>query len=322
MKFKQLTGEDYKLIKNTYRDFQNKSVKQPAKKAQKYLASHYGVTTRTIRKWANNLQVNVMKKNIVNPTKIMVYDIETSRVEAKVFWTGKQYINHKQLRGEPKVISISWKWLGEDEVHSLHWDMKTKCDKKMIEEFVKEYNKASMVIGQNNNNFDNKWINARAAKYNLDVNTGIKSFDIYVQAKRKFRIPSYSMAYMCKYFDVEQKLSSGGITTWDKIEEGEDWEREEAMAQMIEYNIGDIISTEALYVRLRKYFDHVTNLGVANGGELWADPDTGSVNVRLYKTSYTAAGTVVRTMINNETGVKYKISNKKYMSYIDFISKQ
>ena len=51
------------------------------------------MTTRTIRKWANNLQVNVMKKNIVNPTKIMVYDIETSRVEAKVFWTGKQYVN-------------------------------------------------------------------------------------------------------------------------------------------------------------------------------------------------------------------------------------
>ena len=64
-----------------------------------------------------------------------------------------------------------------------------------------------MVIGQNNDRFDNRWVNARAAKHNLFVNTFIKSFDIMKQTKRLFRLPSYSMAYIAKFFGLTLKQS-------------------------------------------------------------------------------------------------------------------
>jgi hypothetical protein len=130
---------------------------RPRKEIQLELAEYLGVKERMVRYYAKQLGLNVSFENVPDD-EILVYDIETSRVEVSTWWTGKQYINHKQLRNEPKIISISWKWIGEDEVHSLTWD-KNHCDKKMMTKFLKEYNKASMVIGQNNNSFDNKWIN-------------------------------------------------------------------------------------------------------------------------------------------------------------------
>lgn len=312
MKFKGLTQEDKDLIVKSYQ-----KSKENRKDVQNELADYFDVSPRTIRKWASKLQVGVMKKNILNAAKIMIYDIETSRVPAWVFWSGKQYIHSDQLAEEPRIISISWKWLGEDEVHDLTWD-KYHSDKKMVEIFVKEYNKAHMVIGQNNDRFDNRWVNARAAKYNIDINVHVRSFDIMKQAKTKFRIPSYSMKYMCKYFGVPQKLEHEGIKMWDKIQTGTLEEQTEYLAKMVTYNHGDIISTEALYLRLRKYFNHRAHFGVFFGGEKFTCPDTGSYNVELERTTVTPAGTIQRVMVSGETGTRFKISNKQYMNFLDW----
>lgn len=309
MDFNQLKQDDFDLIKQVY------ATSETRKTAQKQLSKHYDVSKRTIRNWAKKINVGVMTKNVVNDSKIMIYDIETSRVPAMVWWTGKQFVSHRQLQGEPKIITISWKWLGSDEVHSLAWD-DNHCDKKMVGEFMKEYNKADLVIGQNNNNFDNRWVQARAAKFGFEVNTFIRSFDIMKESKKRFRLVSYSMEYMCQYFDVAQKLSNEGIKMWDKIQLGTPDEQAEYLPKMIEYNVGDIIATEALYYRLRPYFGHQTHIGVLNGGEKYSCPSCGGTDVSLYKTTVTAAGTIQRVMICNEDGVKFKISNRSYMDFI------
>lgn len=310
MKFKQLKQEDFDLIRKEYKQRESK------KEAQEVLSDFFNVSERTVRKWAEKIGVGVMAKNTINASKILIYDIETSRAEFKLFWTGKQYVPVHAMTKEPRIISISWNWLGEDKVHDLTWD-KHQSDKEMLTIFLKEYNKADMVLGQNNDRFDNRWINARAAKFDLDVNTMVRSFDIMKEAKQKFRIPSYSMKFMCKYFGVEQKLEHEGMKMWDMIESGTPEEQKEYLDKMVTYNRGDIISTSALYYRLRKYFGHKSHIGVKNGEEKWTCPDTGSYNVSLYKTTVTPAGTVQRIMQSQETGLKYRITNKQYMTYLD-----
>lgn len=311
MKFNELTEEDFDLIRKEYKE------KESKKLAQESLSNYYDVSERTIRGWANKIGVGVMTHNITNVSKILIYDIETSRAEFKLFWTGKQYVPVDAMTKEPKIISISWNWLGEDKIYDLAWD-KNHSDEDMIKEFLTHYNQADMVIGQNNDRFDNRWINARAAKYNLDVNTMVRSFDIMKEAKSKFRIPSYSMKFMCKYFNVEQKLSHEGIKMWDMIESGTPEQQKEYLDKMLVYNRGDIISTGALYYRLRKYFGHKSHFGVQNGEPRWTCPDTGSHNIELYKTTVTPAGTIQRIMISKQTGLKYRITNKKYMEWLDF----
>lgn len=281
---------------------------------QKKLSKEFDVSIRTIRRLANELGLNVIHKN-VKADKVMVYDIETSRVKVDTWWTGKQYINHKQLRSEPTIISIAWKWIGEDRVYSLTWN-KDHCDKDMLVKFLKEYNRASMVIGQNNNSFDNKWIYTRAAKHNLHIDRFVKSFDIYRMAKRYFRLPSYSMAYMAKYFGLTLKQSHEGMHMWDMIEYGTDKEKKEYLGKMVTYNKGDIVTTEELYLTLKTYFATVTNKAVSEGKPKWCCPVSGSSNVKLLKTIFTEQGTVQRILFCEDSRHQYKVNNKAYMDFL------
>lgn len=291
---------------------------KPRKLVQEELAEYFNVSERMIRYYANVLGLNVAKGR-VSPDKVMVYDIETSLIKADIWNTGKQYIRHNQLvngkEGETRIISIAWKFVGEDEVYALTWD-KNHCDKAMIEEFLLEYNASSMVIGQNNNSFDNKIVTTRAAKHDLFVDRFVKSFDIYRMAKRCFRLPSYSMAYMAGYFGLTLKQSHEGIRMWHMIQEGTEAEQKEYMDKMVKYNKGDIVTTEELYMKLKPYFSTVTNNAVATGKPKWACPVSGSTDVELHKTIFTEAGTVQRILFCNESKHQYKVNNKIYMDFL------
>lgn len=309
---RNLTQSDKDMIVRAYQ--KNKGTR---KELQEKLSKKLNVSTRNIRAWAKKLGVGVMAKNIISPSKVMIYDIETSLVHALVFWTGKKYIRHDDLEEEPKIITVSWKWLGEEEIYYLAWD-KDHCDKKLMKEFLKSYNKADMIIGYNNNNFDNRWINARAMKYDLEVNTFVKSYDIMKEEKRVFRVPSYSMDYMAKYSNVVHKQGHEGLVMWKMIQKGNKNEQKEYLQKMIDYNIGDIAATEELYVRLRKYFGHKIHFGVLNGEEKYTCPNCGTSNVSLYKRTATPAGTIQIIMRCNKDKVKYKVTNKQYMNFLDF----
>ena len=308
MKYKQLTQDDKNLIKASY----NRAISRES--AQKLIAETFGVTSRTVRNWAKNL--GLCGDELDSNFKIMVYDIETSRVTAKVWWTGKQYVGHKQLLEEPKIISISYKWLGEDKIHALTWD-KNHCDKKLITKFMAEYNKADMVIGQNNDRFDNRWINARAMKFGVEFNTFVKSFDIMKQTKRLFRLPSYSMDYITKFLNVENKQTHEGIKMWDMIQDGNKKQQKEYLQKMVDYNVGDIVSTEAMYFKLRKYMGHKLHFGVLAGKPKYSSPSDGTTDVKLLRVTSTQAGTLQYIMQSNTDGVQYKINNRAYLEFIN-----
>ena len=311
MIFKELSQEDKDIIIKEYKDCESRE------EAQEKLAKYFNVTERTIRKWANKLEIGLMTKNIVSPNKILIYDIETTRVKAWVWWSGKQFVSGDSLIDEPKIITIAYKWLGEDDITVLTWDEKSS-DKQLLEKFLKVYNSADMVIGQNNDRFDNRWVNARAMKYGLDVNTFVRSFDIMRETKRLFRLPSYSMKYITNYLGIQTKLEHEGIKMWEKIQTGTPEEQKEYLQKMVEYNRQDIVATEDMYLTLRKYMGHKTHFGVLNGQERFTCPNCGGKNVSLDKTTVTPAGTVQRIMKCNDDGVVYKISNKQYMDYLEY----
>lgn len=308
---RNLTQEDKDLIIRAY------SKKGKRKKIQKELSKKLDISTRSVRYWAKKLGVGVLPKNITDPAKVMIYDIETSRVPAWVWWSGKQFINGSQLIEEPKIITVAWKWLGSDKVHHLTWD-KDHEDKALMKEFIKEYNKADLVIGYNNDNFDNRWINARAIKHGLTPNTYVRSLDLMKECKRLLRLPSYSLAYVCNYFDVTLKQGHEGLVMWEKIQQGSPKEQKEYLKKMIDYNVGDIVSTEEVYVKLRPHMAHKTHFGVLKGEEKWSCPNCGGLNVKFHKRTITPAGTVQIIMQCKDDDTTYKITNKQYMNFLDY----
>ena len=285
--------------------------------ARRILDGNYELPTDLdhFRRWISNNYSHLKQTHNGGTPKLLIYDLETSRATFKRFWTGKQYLGYKDMKDEPAIISVAWKWFGEDEVYTLAWDSK-HSDEALMKKFLKEYNKADLVIGVNNDNFDNRWINARAAKYNLEVNVFVKSFDIMKQAKRMFRLPSYSMDFMAKYFGVTNKQGHEGIKMWDMVEDGNKTEQKEYLQKMIDYNIGDIVATEDLFVYFAKYFKLPIHLGTLTGEAKWTSPYTGSDNVELMHTMTTAAGTTQRVMKCLDTNSQFKISNTEYFKFL------
>jgi len=264
------------------------------------------------------LRLKNQKPKKIKLPKIMVYDLETSRVEAHLWNTGKQYVGHDNLKSETQILSVAWKWLGEDTVHDLKWSMKKRNDKKLVKAFVEEYNKADMVIGFNNNSFDNKLLNSRAMKYNLDINTTIKSFDIMKQAKKVFRLASYSMAYISRFLEVGGKLDySGGVKMWEDIQFGTKDEAKQSMKIMLAYNKRDVVLTEEIYLKLRKYLGNVIHAGVFAGEDKCSCPNCASTSTSLYGTQITPAGTIGRTMVCDKCKVKFKVSNTTYLKSLE-----
>lgn len=287
---------------------------KPREQIYQELSERWCVSRRTIRNYAKDVGITAGQKPH-SKRNVMTYDIETSRVEAKIWGTGKQYVGHTSLKSHTTIISIAWKWLGSSKVHYVVWD-KDHCDKELMVKFLKEYNKADMVIGQNNNSFDNKLIATRAAYHRLFVNRFVKSFDIYRQAKSVFRLQSYSMAFMARYFGLTLKQSHEGLHMWDMIEDGNKKQQKEYLKKMVDYNIGDIVTTEELYITLLPYLKPVINRATQIGAPKWACPNTGNTDVKLQSTTWTPAGTVQRILYCKSSDTQYKVTNKSYMDYL------
>jgi uncharacterized protein YprB with RNaseH-like and TPR domain len=305
-----------KLTKNQKQRFIDLySSSKPKSEVQRILSEELDMSERNVRNMAKSMNLYSVWQNTAND-KILVYDIETSRLSADLWWTGKQYVNYKQVTKEPKIISISWKWIGEDKVYAATWD-ENQCDKLMLEKFLKYYNEASFVVGQNNNAFDNKWVKTRAAKHRLMVSRFVKSLDIYRLAKNNFRLISYSMDYMAHFFGLTPKQKHEGMIMWEMVENGTKKQQKEYLKKMVDYNKGDIVTTEELYLTLKPYFKAVTNKAVESGLPKWCCPVSGSKDVKLYKTLFTEMGTVQRILYCESSSHQYKVSNKVYMDYLD-----
>ena len=267
-----------------------------------------GTQARKVRGWLQDSNV----KSIKEP-KIMVYDVETTRQKAHVWGTGKQYIRHDQMEGEQRIITISWKWLGDNKMNSLVWNQKKKCDRKLMKTFLAAYNQADMVIGQNNNAYDNKLINTRAMKYNFDVDTQIKSFDIMKQCKKVFKLDSFSMAYIARYTGLQGKLAHTGIQMWMDVQYGDKKAAKKALKLMSKYNDQDVLVTEEMYFRLRKYLGNIIHIGALVGECKTTCPECGGTNISHYKTTVTQAGTIQHIVRCDDDKVKFKLSNTAYL---------
>ena len=145
----------------------------------------------------------------------------------------------------------------------------------------------------------------------------VKSFDIIKHCKRLFRLPSYSMAYIAKFMGITLKQSHEGIVMWDKIEDGTPQEQAEYIQKMINYNVGDIVTTEEMFLKLRKYMGHAMHLGVLEGGEKYSCPACGGTNIELFKVTYTNAGTMQYIMRCLDDDVQFKLSHRNYMKFLE-----
>jgi DNA polymerase elongation subunit (family B) len=249
--------------------------------------------------------------------KRLFYDIETSFCQGHFWRPGyNQNILPHQITDYAKIISIHWKWEGENKVKNLNWGLNDQCDKKMLKAFIKEMNKADEIITHNGKRFDTPWIRTRCLFHGIPMRPQYKEIDTYKLCKKYLNLPSNSLKEVCKYYALPAKKDAGGIQTWIDVIYKKD---KKAMKHMLYYGDGDIISLEAVFKKLNPYVAASTQYAVLSGYDKFCCPECGSMSTHN-KRYTTTAGTVQHYMRCNDYpdwGKTFRINNKTYQDWLN-----
>ena len=245
-------------------------------------------------------------------TKRLFFDIETSPLVVYTFRVGfKLNISYENIIEDWRIISIAYKWEGENEVHALVWD-KQHSDKELLREFVKVANTADELIGHNGDRFDIKKIRTRCIFHRIPMFPKYRTLDTLKKARGGFAFDSNKLDAIAKYLGVGAKMQHEGFPMWVKCMQGD----KEALENMIKYNKVDVVVLEDVYIAMQHYIKPNSHAGVANGMAKYSCPICGCEEIELIKNDVTEKGTISRVVKCKSCTHHYNISNKSYMDYL------
>ena len=245
--------------------------------------------------------------------KRLFFDIETSPMIVYSWRTGwKINIHTNNIIEDWRIICISYKWEGEDKVHTVRWD-KNKCDKKLLKDFLKIANQADEMIAHNGDRFDIKKIRTRCIYHRIPMFPKYRTLDTLKKAKSGFNFNSNRLDYIAKFLGVGAKLEHEGFNMWVKCMQGD----KQALDNMVEYCEMDIIVLEDVFNELQNYILNNTHTGTILGGFKHECPNCASEDADLLKNAFTAKGTIKRVMECDTCEYVYEISNSAYRMKIE-----
>lgn len=248
-----------------------------------------------------------------NKFKRLFFDIETSPNVVYAWRIGYNLsLQPHDIIEERKIICISYKWEGEENIYSLTWD-KNQCDKQMLIDFINIMNQADEIVAHNGDRFDEKWIRTRCIFHRVPAFPKYKSLDTLKKAKYGFNFNSNKLDYIAQFLGVGAKVKHSGFDMWKGVMQND----KKALKEMVHYCEGDIIVLEDVYNAMESYIKPNTHLGVVNGGFKYSCPCCGTEEIELLKNEVTSMGTIKR-VIECENKHIYNISNSAYMNYLKF----
>ncbi len=187
--------------------------------------------------------------------RVLLYDIETIQHHAKVWDVWKQNIAPCQITRYGRILCFAAKWLGSDEIL---FERGERTDKELCRTLVRLHDQADIVIVHNGRSFDDAYLRTRLAYHGIPPPMPYRLYDTCLKARRLFNFPHNSLDGLARYFGVGQKVPHQGQELWDACEAGDP----EAWAKMEEYNIGDVLLMEEVYLRIRPYDKQPPNMAL------------------------------------------------------------
>ena len=203
-----------------------------------------------------------LRKSKDEPTKepkILLIDVETSPLIAFVWKRWKENISQEQLIRESNILTYTAKWMGSTKaiINAIE-ATDTTNDYDMVKEMRDLLDECDIVVAFNGVKFDIPVINARILYHGLKQPSPYKIIDPMLIAKKQFRFSSNSMDAIASYFNLERKLKHAGFALWKRVVCGE----QEAIDEMLEYNIQDVVILEQVYLKLRPWATTLPSIAV------------------------------------------------------------
>jgi hypothetical protein len=227
-----------------------------------------------------------------SPVRRLFWDLEVSPNVVLSWRTGyKLSISPENILEERAVICASYKWEGDDKVHSLRWD-RQHSDAKLLKELLKVVACADELVAHNGDKFDLPWLRARCLKHGLQPLPNYKTVDTLAWARRLFRFNSNKLDYIAQFLGVGAKTSTE-FGLWRRVVVDRD---RGALDEMVRYCAQDVRILEGVWDRLRIAAAPKTHAGVLKGSDRWSCPHCGSEKVGRWRIRSTAAGSVQHQM--------------------------
>lgn len=242
--------------------------------------------------------------------KRLFFDIETSYNIVKSWRVGYNInLNPEDIIHERAIITVAYKWEGEDDVTVLTWD--NGDDKRLVQEFLEVMNSADELVGHNIDKYDIKFIMSRALVHGFIGLPKYQTTDTLKVAKKHFSLNSNKLDYIAQLLGLGHKLKHRGMVMWDDIILRND---KKALGEMIDYNVQDVFLTEDVYNVLKIYTEPKVNHTILSGGESHTCPDCGSNELLHEKIYVTKAGTKSHLM-RCRCKTTFTITDKKYRDH-------
>lgn len=220
--------------------------------------------------------------------KILLFDIETAPTLGYVWGLWEQNVGLNQIYEDPYILCWAAKWLDKKTILTASlpdfplYKKDKRNDREVMKTLWKLLDEADVVVAQNGDAFDIKWVNARFLKHGLKPPSPYKTVDTLKVAKKCFKLNSNKLEYLGNYLGIGRKLETGGFELWKSCMEGDmaSWKT------MVKYNIQDVALLEEVYLKIRPWMRNHPNWN------LYADsdyncPNCGSQHVQKRGFEYT-----------------------------------
>lgn len=224
-----------------------KKVNKPKSTVSDYL--------RKFKKDPSYLQEVIAPENSPN---ILLFDIETSMIEAYTWGLWKQNISISQIINDWYVICWSAKWFNKSDVFNSsvhHYDLPVSGNYKDNERYVVEslwkcLDDADIIIAYNGKSFDRKKMNFKFFEYGLPEPSPYKIIDPMLIIQGNFAITSRKMDYVAKYVEsLESGKHETNINLWISCMNND----VQSLDYMQSYCDQDILVLEEVYKAVRHW---------------------------------------------------------------------
>jgi hypothetical protein len=193
--------------------------------------------------------------------KILMYDIETTPIQAYTWGLWDQNIGINQIIKPTELLCFGARWYGQKKTvfKSVHHDGK----EAMLQEIHKLMDEADVLMGWNSEAFDHKHLNREFIENNMLPPSPTKDLDLMKVVKSQFKFPSNKLDYVAQALGVGSKVKHSGFDLWIKCMEGDS----KAWAEMKKYQIQDVALLADLYEKLLPWISSHPDFPLHNNSE-------------------------------------------------------
>lgn len=195
--------------------------------------------------------------------KLLFFDIETAPLETYLWHPRQDYIPMEMLKEDTFVINWGAKWAHGKDVYSstvTPAEAKKRNDKRLVKNLAEMIREAEVVVGHNINGFDLPKLNGRLMKWGLEPLGPVRTIDTLTLSRRNFMLAYHKLDYLAQFLGLGNKIRTD-FQLWRDCVAGD----LSALAAMAEYNIQDVLLTEAVFNVMKPYVRNLPRLYRGDG---------------------------------------------------------